>query len=294
MSNIFLVFLLFLTTFVWGVGFPVSKIGILYIPPFTYAFIRFFITSLLFIVVIHKKHKNIILSLRRHFIGLSIMGLSGITVYNFFYLYSLKFTLASNSVLIAAFNPIITTVIASFILKEKINIRMCLGIAVSLFGVLTIISRGSMHTILSLSFNRGDLFMLIATTLWAIYSVSGKKVINSIGHSKAVALSTLLGTIYLIPFALLEKGNKDILSYPVVAWGSVLYMALIATFFAFSAWYKGIERFGASKTSIFVNLVPVFGVTASLFLLHEKISISIILGGILVIMGVIITNRTKT
>ncbi len=293
MSDIFLIFLLFLTAFVWGVGFPISKIGIHYIPPFTYAFIRFFITSILFIFIIHKKHKNIIISLKRHFIGLSIMGLSGITVYNFFYLYSLKFTLASNSVLISAFNPIITTVIASFILKEKINLYMCLGIIVSLFGVLTIISHGSMHTILSLSFNIGDLFMLIATTLWAIYSVSGKKVINSIGHSQAVALSTLLGTIYLIPFVILEKGNKDILSYPAVAWGSVLYMAFIATFFAFSAWYRGIERFGASKTSIFVNLVPVFGVISSLFLLHEQISLTILFGGALVIIGVIVTNRAR-
>jgi drug/metabolite transporter (DMT)-like permease len=294
MKDITILFLLFLATFVWGVGFPISKIGIHYMPPFTFAFLRFFITSILFLSILYKKEDNILNDLKKHFIGLSIMGLSGITVYNFFYLYSLKFTLASNSALIAAFNPIITTILAAIILKETINIFMGFGIFISLFGVMVIISHGSLYSVLHLSFNIGDLFMLIATLLWAIYSISGKKVINSIGHSKSVALSTFLGTLYLIPFVFIESGNKNIISYPLVAWMSVLYMAFIATFFAFSAWYRGVERFGASKTSIFVNLVPVFGVIASSFMLSEKIALTTILGGALVIIGVIITNRTKT
>jgi drug/metabolite transporter (DMT)-like permease len=222
------------------------------------------------------------------------MGLSGITIYNFFYLYSLKFTLASNSVLIAAFNPIITTIMAAIFLKEKINAYMWIGIAISLLGVLTIISHGSFATIEHLSFNIGDLFMLVATFLWAIYSVVGKKVINSIGHRQSVALSTLLGTIYLIPFVIMEKSIENIATYPMIAWGSIMYMALIATFFAFSVWYKGVEVFGASKTSIFVNLVPVFGVLASSFMLKEHIRMVVIFGGILVITGVLITNKTKT
>ncbi len=293
MSDILLLFLLFLTTFAWGVGFPISKIGIHYIPPFTFAFIRFFITSALFMAIIIKSQHNILRNLKDHFIGLSVMGLSGITIYNFFYLYSLKYTLASNSVLIAAFNPIITTVIASIFLKEEINIYMWLGIFVSLCGVMIIISHGSVSVIEHLSFNIGDLFMLIATFLWAIYSVSGKKVINSIGHSQSVALSTLLGTIYLIPFVIMEDSIKNIALYPLVAWGSIAYMAILATFFAYSIWYKGVEKFGASKTSIFVNLVPVFGVLASSFMLHERVHAIIILGGILVIIGVLITNKTK-
>ncbi len=293
MNDLSVLFLLFLTTLAWGMGFPISKVGIEYIPPFTFAFLRFFITSFLFFIVL-RKHKNVTRDLKEHLIGLSIMGLSGITIYNFFYLYSLKLTLASNSVIIASFNPIITTIMASFILKEKINKIMSFGIFVSLLGVMTIISRGSFGSIIHLSFNSGDLFMLVATFLWAIYSIAGKKVINHIGHSKSVALSTILGTIYLIPFVIFENGNKNILTYPTAAWGSVFYMAFVATFFAFSVWYKGVEKFGASKTSIFVNLVPVFGVLASSFMLHERISTVTILGGIMVIVGVIITNRAKT
>ncbi len=293
MNDIILLFLLFLTTFVWGVGFPISKVGIDYIPPFTYAFLRFFITSVIFLAVVLKSRKNILKNLKSHFIGLSVMGLSGITIYNFFYLYSLKFTLASNSVLIASFNPIITTVIAYIFLKEEINAYMWIGIFISFIGVMIIISDGSIAAVEHLSFNIGDLFMLTATFLWAIYSVVGKKVINSIGHSQSVALSTVLGTIYLIPFVISEGGMKHIASYPLIAWGSVIYMALMATFFAFSVWYKGVERFGASKTSIFVNLVPVFGVVASSFMLHEHIRIIVVLGGALVITGVLITNRTK-
>ncbi len=294
MKDISVLALLFLATFAWGVGFPISKIGIHYIPPFTFALFRFFITSVMFIIILNKKDKNILSDMKKYFIPLSMMGLSGITIYNFFYLYSLKFTLASNSVLIASFNPIITTIIAAVFLKEKINFFMGLGILISLFGVLIIISHGSLGVILNFSFNLGDIFMLIATFLWAVYSVLGKKIISVIGYSKSVALSTILGTLYLIPLSLFfEDGVKNTFSYPFVAWASVLYMAFVATLFAFSVWYKGVERFGAAKTSIFVNLVPVFGVISSSFMLHEKVGLTTIAGGVLVIVGVIITNKSR-
>ena len=294
MSNLFVLFLLFLTASFWGVGFPISKLGVDYIPLFTYSFLRFLITSILFSLILFKKYRGSLLKdLKENFLILSLTGLSGISIYSFFYLSSLKMTYVSNSALIAAFNPSITAILAAIIIKEKINISMFIGFFISLAGVIIIISRGSTNIIEHLSFNLGDIFMLIATTLWAFYSVFSKIAMRKLPFFEAVGLSTILGTIYLIPCALLEHGNKNISSYPVVSWISVLYMAIIATFFAYSMWYKGIEKFGAAKTSIFVNLVPVFGVLSSSILLKEQITLPMISGGFLVISGVILTNRMK-
>lgn len=293
MNDSFVFSLLFLVAIIWGVGFPISKMGIDYIPPFTFAFLRFLITSILFSVILIPKYRYILKDTKENFFILSLMALSGFAAYNFFYLYSLKLTLVSNSALIVAFNPALTTLLAVFILKEKINLVMIAGIIISLLGVIFIISHGSLEIIEKLEFNTGDLFMIVATFLWAIYSVAGKILMKKLPFLEVTGISTILGTIYLAPFALFESGNKNLFSYPVIAWASVLYMAIFATFFGFSIWYKGIERFGAAKTSIFVNLVPVFGVTASIILLHEKITASAIIGGLLVIAGVIITNRAK-
>jgi len=294
LSNIIVLLMLFATVMFWGIGFPISKLGVDYIPPFTFAFLRFFITSIIFSIIMIKKYNLKVKTLTDNFLILSIMGISGITAYNFFYLYSLKLTLVSNSALIAAFNPIITTIIASIVLKEKINNFMWIGIILSFFGVLLIISHGSIAIVQHLSFNKGDMFMFIATSLWAAYSVSAKIAMKRLDFFTAVGLSTILGTIYLIPFVLFEPGSENIFSYPLVSWFSVFYMSIVATFFAFTMWYKGIERFGASKTSIFVNLVPVFGVIASSLMLNEKIEPITLMGGGMVIVGVVITNRMKT
>jgi len=285
--------MLILTTLAWGVGFPVAKLGINYIPLFTYAFLRFFITSMLFSVILIVRYKHVLRDIKENFLMLSLMALSGFTAYNFFYLYSLKLTLVSNSALIVAFNPALTALIAAVVLKEKVNFLMIAGIVLSLLGVIFIISHGSMELIEKLEFNIGDLSMIAATFLWAVYSVAGKIVMRKLPFLEATGIAVILGTIYLAPFALFESGNKNLLSYPAIAWASVAYMSIFATFFGFSAWYKGIERFGAAKTSVFVNLVPVFGVAASAILLHERISISAIIGGLLVITGVLITNRAR-
>lgn len=278
---------------IWGIGFPISKLGIEYIPPFTFAFLRFLITSILFSAIIALKYRHILKDTKENFFILSLMALSGYTAYNFFYLYSLKMTLVSNSALIVAFNPVLTTLIAALVLKEKINPAMIAGVIISLLGVIFIISHGSLEIVEKLEFNTGDLFMIVATFLWAVYSVAGKIAMRKLPFLEVTAISTILGTIYLIPFALFESGNKNLLSYPLSAWASVLYMSIFATFFAFSVWYKGVERFGAAKTSIFVNLVPVFGAAASFIFLHEKIVPSAIIGGALVITGVLITSRAK-
>jgi len=295
-SNISVFFLLFGAVFMWGVGFPISKLGIDYIKPFKYAFLRFFIASLIFAYLLVKKYSvsTILKDLKNNFVLISIMALSGISAYNFFYLYSLKMTLVSNSAMIAAMNPIITALIAAFVLKEKINPVMAAGICVSFFGTLIIVSGGSAEAIKRFSFNTGDLFMLVATFLWAIYTVAGKIAMRKMPFMETVALAAILGSIYLIPFVINESG-KDLfnLAYPPIAWMSVLYMSVMATVFAFSIWYKGVQYLGASKTSVFVNLVPVFGVLASSIILKEMVKQATLAGGLLIIIGVIITNRAK-
>ena len=124
MRDSFILLMLFLTTLAWGVGFPVAKLGINYIPLFTYAFLRFFITSILFSIILIVKYKHVLRDIKENFFILSLMALSGFTAYNFFYLYSLKMTLVSNSALIVAFNPALTALIAAVVLKEKINFLM--------------------------------------------------------------------------------------------------------------------------------------------------------------------------
>ena len=283
--------LLVLACVFWGVGFPIAKIGVEYIHPFSFAFIRFFLVSIFFVVFFKLSPFNLALKLKENFSILLLMALTGILLYGIFFLFALKFAKASDVSLISGANPIITSIVAYLILKEKTGALGVLGILISFLGVAFIVSNGTINTLVNFSFNSGDLLMLFATTMWAFYSVLTKKALLRLDIFEAVCLTSFIGSLMFLPLALSFGNLLSLGSYPIVGWLSVLYMVLFSTIFAFSAWYKGIEQIGASRSSIFVNLVPVFGVLTSIVLLKESLKLYEILGGTFVILGVILTNK---
>jgi len=277
----------------WGVGFPIAKIGVEVIHPFSFAFIRFSLVSVFFVLFFRLSPFNLALKLKDNFTTVFLMALSGILLYGVFFLFALRFTKASDVSLISGANPIITAIIAYFLLKERTGGLGVAGIVLSFVGVAFIVSNGSLKTFLNLNFNIGDLFMLIATTMWAFYSVITKKALFKLDIFEAVCLTSFFGALMFLPLALIFGDLLSFKEYPLKGWLSILYMVFFSTIFAFSAWYKGIEQIGAARSSVFVNLVPVFGVLTSVVVLKESLKLSEILGGLLVIAGVVITNRKR-
>ncbi len=277
----------------WGVGFPIAKIGVEVIHPFSFAFIRFLLVSVLFVLFFRLSPFDLALKLKDNFSTIFLMALSGILLYGVFFLFALKFTKASDVSLISGANPIITAVVAYLFLKEKTGSLGIAGIILSFFGVAFIVSNGNLRTFLNVNFNIGDLFMLIATTMWAFYSVLTKKALLRLDIFDAVCLTSFLGALMFLPLAIVFGNLLNFEEYPLRGWLSILYMVFFSTIFAFSAWYKGIEKIGAARSSVFVNLVPVFGVLTSVILLKESLKFYEIIGGLLVIVGVVLTNRNR-
>ncbi len=291
MKHITTYILLILACVFWGVGFPIAKIGVEQIHPFSFAFIRFFLVSIFFILFFKLSPFNLVLKLKENFYILFFMALTGILLYGVFFLFALKFAKASDVSLISGANPIITSIVAYVFLKEKTGTLGIFGILISFLGVTFIVSNGKINAVLNFSFNTGSLLMLAATTMWAFYSVITKKALLKLDIFEAVCLTSFIGSLMFLPLALTFGHLQNLGSYTIAGWLSVLYMVFFSTIFAFSAWYKGIEQIGASRSSIFVNLVPVFGVLTSVVLLKESIKLYEIIGGIFVILGVILTNR---
>lgn len=278
----------------WGVGFPIAKIGVEVIHPFSFAFIRFLLVSIFFVLFFRLSPFNLALKLKDNFNTIFLMALSGILLYGVFFLFALRFTKASDVSLISGANPIITAIVAYLFLKERTGSLGIAGIALSFIGVAFIVSNGSLKTFFNLEFNIGDLFMLIATTMWAFYSVITKKALLRLDIFEAVCLTSFLGALMFLPLAVVFGDLLGFREYPLRGWLSILYMVFFSTIFAFSAWYKGIEQIGAARSSVFVNLVPVFGVITSVILLKESLRLSEAIGGMLVITGVILTNKKKS
>lgn len=203
---------------------------------------------------------------------------------------SLVHTTSTNAALINGATPILTMLLAAAVGLDRLTSRRLAGAFVSLVGVGWIVSRASLEALAGLSFNRGDLFMLVAALSWAIYTV----ILNRIrGELSPLATLTTVALLALPPLGVI--GGYELMIHPIgpitpLVVVGLVYISVLASVAAFMAWSVGIEGIGAARGSIFLNLVPVFTAAIAVLTLGERIGVVQLVGGLLVIGGVTLAS----
>ena len=288
-NNKLIIILMVLVAFFWGGTFNAAGFALADFHPLTIAFFRFAIaTAVLFLLGCREILGTPIK--KRDWLNFVLLGLTGIFAYNAFFLYAMKYTSPVNGALIVGINPIVTAILATILLKEKFTARLAGGALLSFLGVALVISEGSWKVIRSLELNFGDILTLGSVLSWSLYAIVGKKVSDSFSPMITTFYGFLTGTVILMPFGLLSKPGPAAFARagrPAIA--AVLYLALIASVLAFLWWNKGVAILGASRSSIFVNLIPVATIVISLFF-HETITPVQIAGCLLVIGAVMLAT----
>ncbi|MBK5262120.1 MAG: DMT family transporter [Peptostreptococcaceae bacterium] len=273
----------------WSGAFIAGKLSVPYIPPFTLTFLRFLFATIILYVIKKKVRIGENYLFKREDLPVFLFtGIVGMVFYHAFFFTALKYTTAINSSIIAAMNPIFTVIIAYLFVKQKITKRMLLGIVISFAGVVLTITSGKLDLIITLNFNRGDILMLTAVISWAAYSVFSK---SKGGHIPAMALtyySFLVCTIVCIPLVIWDKPWEWIHHVPFSALWAVLYMSLFASVIGYLIQQIAIKEIGPSRTSIFINLVPVFSIVLSVLILGETLELIKIFTAAVIIIGVYI------
>jgi drug/metabolite transporter (DMT)-like permease len=289
-SNLRITYLkLVLVSLCWGGTFIATRIAAQTFGPFTGASIRYSI-ALVFLLPMAWKQNRQLFSIKGGQLPLLILlGFSGIFAYNYFFFRGLKTVPASRGALLVALNPIFVLLMSAVVYKERITLKKITGIIISLIGVIVVISRGQVTSLMS-GLETGDLFMLGCPLTWAIYTLTGKPVLKHTTPLQASAWASLIGLIMLLLLATQESFPAVI---PVHTWWALAYLGIAGTVIAFVWYYDGIKKIGPMKTAIFTNLVPVFAVLLSVIILHEKVSWYTWSGGILVIGGVILVTRIR-
>lgn len=221
----------------------------------------------------------------KHWPLLLVMGLLGVIGYNLLLYQALRYTTSLNASLVNAINPALIVCCSALFLKERFSPSAVLGLLISLTGVLLVLTRGQLGFIFHTTYNKGDLIMLAAISVWTAYSLLGRRA-KSIPPISAIAVSALLGLIVLLPFFLLS-GSPFPLSGRAVA--GVLYISVFPSVASFIFWNAGIREIGASRSGIYLNLITVFTAVLSL-LMGKGIEPSQIIGGVLVFAGVYLTS----
>ena len=269
----------------WGVTFNVGKITVGYIPPLTTAALRIVIAGIFMLGVVALTEKDTLAMLKRNLRMYVVLGLVGVVGFNALFFIGLRFTSPLNGALIMATNPLVTALLAGLIFHQSINRTHKIGTTISFVGVVIVLCGGSLHRLITLNFSIGDLLIILADICLALYGVLGRHYLKASTPIMTTAISTTIAALVLPVVALVVEPGTTLAGYPPVAWWSLAFMALLGSGLAYVFWNYGIREIGASNTSAFFHLVPVFTVLASLPLGQTVTALQIV-GGIIVVTGV--------
>ena len=294
MQNIKAYIFLVLCTLFWAGNFIVGKVASLFeIPPFSLNFYRWLIAFIILFPFTYKKITENFHEIKKKIIPLSIMGFTSITIFNSVVYYSLNFTQVLNGVLMISTIPVLIIFFSSCFTNEKIKINQILGVITSLIGVLIIITKFQLNTLLSLNLNKGDLWILVAMISWATYSIMVKE--KKINLDPLALLQTLIfiGLIFLIPFYLYELQNGQFLKLNIPVLLTVGYVVIFAGIGAYIFWIGAIKIIGPSRSGVFLHLMPVFSSLMAIFLLGERFANFHIFGALFILTGIIVSTKFK-
>ncbi|MBR7747905.1 DMT family transporter [Undibacterium baiyunense] len=224
------------------------------------------------------------------------LGATGIFLYNICFLAALERMPAGRSALFVSLSPIVTALAMSILFRERLGFTKWLGIAIAFVGAAVVITRGDLMSVahdVSHSMGSGELFMLAAVGSWTAYTILGKHALKGLSPIAATTYASLWGLLLLSMGAVNQLPMLDTAKLTWQVLSAIVFLGIFGTVIGFVWYYEGVKTIGPARTAVFNNLVPVFGVSLSALLLNESILISMIVGGVLTIAGVSLTNRTS-
>jgi drug/metabolite transporter (DMT)-like permease len=275
---------------IFGGGISVfAKIGLKQIPPFSFTFFRFFIASLCMLPFVLKEKQKIDKNLLK-VVFLSLLATANVTLFAF----GVRLTTATVSQMLYAVVPVIAAVFSYFLLKEKLNSRKIVGIFLGLVGVLTLIILPILGKSTGFSGNfLGNLVVLTAVTCFTIYTVLSKKFHKYYSPLTLTFIFSLTTAIVLSPLFLKDYLNNPIWIYHLNLSSifSIFYVGIFGGAGYYLLYQYAIKHGSPIIASMTMYLQPTATFFWAFFLLSERLTIGIIIGGILAIGGALMVTR---
>jgi drug/metabolite transporter (DMT)-like permease len=275
----------------WSGNFVVGRAFAQDIPPLALAYWRWQIALLVFLPFALSAlyiERHIII---QHAAWVLLMGLLGVAGFNSFVYLGLQHTEATNALLINSFIPILIIVIGWLLPGALRDMRQLTGVVISTLGMLLLIMRGEPNSLLDLDFNRGDLWLLLAALVWAIYSIALRWRPAGLSARAFLLATMFVGVAFLAPWYWLDLAGEPVFSFNAEVAMVIAYVALFASIGAFLLWNQGIAVVGAARGGQFIHLMPVFGSVLAIAFLGERLAWYHLGGGFLIGLGIYLSIK---
>ncbi|NNJ91951.1 MAG: DMT family transporter [Gammaproteobacteria bacterium] len=230
----------------------------------------------------------------KHWRYITLMGLLGISLFNTLLYESAQTTTSNNIALIQTTMPAMILVLAVFLYREKPGILALTGVALSISGAVMVIAQGQWSVLSEMNFVRGDLLMMLASLVYACYSVLIRKM-PDIHPSSFLGGTFISGSLLLIPFFMWDLTLHALPQVNSTLIYSLLYVAIFPSIMSYLFWNRGVALVGASLSGFFICLIPVFTAVLAAVFLNETLLWYHFAGLVLIVFGfVLFQSRSAT
>jgi len=283
-STAFLVFSAVALQAVASLCYPISKYGLGFIEPFTFAFFRYLLSSTVLLLIVKLRKYEVPVE-RKDFPKIFLIGFIIIIFNQTLFVVGQAMTAAGHGAFIFSTTPVLIFFLAMIHRKEKFSWRRAVGSVLAFVGVLIIISSGAIE--ISTRYLIGDVIIILSVTAWAYYTILGRDLVRKYGALRMTAYALSFGSAVYFPFGLFMALKFDYSQATPAAWGAVVYMALGLSVFVYVMWYWLLKYMEASRVAVFHNIQPVIATVVAYFFLGETLTLPFLFGGAVVLAGVI-------
>jgi len=292
MQNTKAYFMLVCASLFWAGNFIVGKFAFLTdIPPLSLVFYRW---SLVWIILLPFTYKEIIKYKDVIFKNLHLLfflGFTSVGLFNSFTYLALIHTQVINASLFNAAIPAIIILLCFLFKVEKTNKFQILGLIISIFGIIVIITKLKLDILLSLNFNKGDLIMIGGVLTWGIYSTLLKRKKFTLPLLTLVHVVCTMGLISVFPQFLYEYSNGQVIKFDINLVYTLIFLALFPSIGSYYCWAGAVSIVGANRAGISLSLIPLFSTIMAIGIYDEKFQFFHLIGAILIILGLLLSNK---
>ncbi len=273
-------------TLIWSWNFIIARSVIDTIPPVTLAFLRWSTATLLLLPFTLQPLKSAWPLVKQHLFYLAITALLGVTLFNTLIYIGSQTTSALNLSLIAISFPIFILLFSALFLGDTITSRRMAGVVVVLSSILFLISGGDLQKLLSIEASIGDLWMLLAAIIFAVYSILIRRKPQTLNSHAFLIYTFLIGWVLLVPWVVWEQQGMAWPTITLQSSGAILYLGLFTSIISYFLWNHAVASIGPANAGMIYYTLPLFsGIEAWLVLGEPITSIHLlsaagILGGI--------------
>jgi drug/metabolite transporter (DMT)-like permease len=278
---------LFVLSIIWGLAFVAIKQVVTELAPINLALLRWLVASVPFLILLPIIGRPKTKFERRDIPRLLVVALANVAGYHISLYYAETTLSAGLSALLTSIGPIFIALLSFFLLNEKAGKKVLIGLVLAMAGTI-VLSSGSI-SFNDLSSYGGIIEALITAFCYGLFTVAGKPLVHKYGSASTTIMAGLIGTVMMLPL-LSQTFLTQTESLSFLGWASVLYLSLLSTVFGYLMFYTLVSRGAVTRLSIQLYLIPVVSVVGGALLLGEAVTVSVLVGGAMMLIAVAIAT----